>query len=536
MSTDNVNSTPPARPRAPIVRLENYGESTMQRLLKRQVPAWFISLSLHIVLLGLIVVINLVFGKTNVAAQNVETVIDTKVEDEEKNHNFENPDIGLDPNLPTNYNIDRIDDVSVPGPLKPDEAIGNNGPGDTPVTVPPPPGIGTNEGQGGGIEVPGMTGVGAFGEKGGLGGPPLPMGIGFKGRSGATRQRMLQEGGGNSVSEATVTRGLMWLAKVQKPSGAWEIDGNHKSLIAGTGIALLPFLAAGQTHKGGAKETGAGRYVKNVDSGLKFLTGKQRGDGSFDGSAGMYDHAIATMALCEAYGMTSDPRLRPAAQRALEYIIKAQHTGGGWRYAPNSPGDTSVTGWQIQALKSGLLAGLSVPKDVATKSTQFLDHVSGGQGSQKGATYGYTDAGSSPALSAVGLLCRQYLGWGPKNPKLTAGVDYLKQTPPRDLKNAGDTRPMDYYYYYYATQVLHFYGGADWFEFWNPRMRDWLISLQVRGNPTNDGSWNPDGGHTGSAGGRLVCTCLALLTLEVYYRHLPLYKRDAGGLKDLEGS
>src|SRR5882672_3810018 len=105
MSNDNVNSTPPARPRAPIVLLENYGESTMQRLLKRQVPAWFISLSLHVVLLGLIVVINLMFGKANVAAQNVETVIDTKIEEEEKNQNFDNPDIGLDPNLPTNYNI-----------------------------------------------------------------------------------------------------------------------------------------------------------------------------------------------------------------------------------------------------------------------------------------------------------------------------------------------------------------------------------------------------------------------------------------------
>ena len=54
------------------------------------------------------------------------------------------------------------------------------------------------------------------------------------------------------------------------------------------------------------------------------------------------------------------------------------------------------------------------------------------------------------------------------------------------------------------------------------------------GNPQNEGSWNPDGGHTGGAGGRLVTSCLALLTLEVYYRHLPLYKRDAGGLKDLE--
>src|SRR5262249_40475345 len=105
MATDNVPSSPPARPRAPIVRLEDYGENTMQRLLKRQIPAWFISLALHVVLLGLVIVINLVFGAKKISAQNAEQVIDTKVEDEEKKQNFENPDIGLDPNLPTNYNI-----------------------------------------------------------------------------------------------------------------------------------------------------------------------------------------------------------------------------------------------------------------------------------------------------------------------------------------------------------------------------------------------------------------------------------------------
>jgi hypothetical protein len=243
----------------------------------------------------------------------------------------------------------------------------------------------------------------------------------------------------------------------------------------------------------------------------------------------MYDHAIATIALCEAFGMTNDPKLKAPAQLATNYIIKAQHSAGGWRYSPGTAGDTSVTGWQIQALKSAMLANLSVPKEVPIKASSFLDQVSGGQGSQKGATYGYTDGNGSASMAAVGLLCRQYLGWGPKNPKLTAGVEFLKMTPPRKDKN--DPRALDMYYYYYATQVVHFYGGPDWHEFWNPKMRDWLLDLQVKANPQNEGSWNPDGGHTGAAGGRLVTSCLALLTLEIYYRHLPLYKRDAGAME-----
>src|SRR5207245_2051162 len=110
----------------------------------------------------------------------------------------------------------------------------------------------------------------------------------------------------------------------------------------------LPFLAAGQTHKGGDKTIpGGGKYTKNVENGLKYLKTAQKPDGSFTGAGDMYDNAIATMALCEAYGMTADPTLKNPAQIAVNYIVKAQHSGGGWRYSPGTPGDTSVTGWQI---------------------------------------------------------------------------------------------------------------------------------------------------------------------------------------------
>ena len=213
MSEENAN--PAAKPRAPVIRLDNFGESTGQRVLKRQVPAWVISVGVHVVLLGLFVMVNLLFGSRAKQAAAQDTTIETKVEDEEKDKNFENPDIGVDANLPTNYNIERIEDVSVAGPLKPDEAVGNNGPNETPMTVPPPPGIGDNTGQGGGVDAA-MAGVGALGSAGGMGGPPMLPGMGFKGRSGATRTRMLTEGGGNTVTEACVARGLIWLAKVQR--------------------------------------------------------------------------------------------------------------------------------------------------------------------------------------------------------------------------------------------------------------------------------------------------------------------------------
>ena len=83
------------------------------------------------------------------------------------------------------------------------------------------------------------------------------------------------------------------------------------------------------------------------------------------------------------------------------------------------------------------------------------------------------------------------------------------------------------YYNYYATQILHHWGGKEWTG-WNGQMRDQLVETQVRGG-AYAGSWNPSGGHAGEKGGRLFDTCLSIMTLEVYYRHLPLYER--GGIQ-----
>jgi hypothetical protein len=345
---------------------------------------------------------------------------------------------------------------------------------------------------------------------------------GMKGRSGATKDKMLKAGGGNSESEAAVARGLAWLARKQLKDGSWEFDGSAKDhKVAATGMALLPFLAAGETHKYGTK------YKKTVENGLNWLMGKQVSGGSM-GTNNMYAHAIATVALCEAAGMTKDPNVKAKAANAIAYIVGAQGRNGSWGYtgpAPNE-GDTSIVGWQIQALASARMAEIKFEKDkVYKEANKFLDSVS----SDSGAKYGYRDKNGRPALSAVGLLSRYYMGeMGPRHPAFGRGVEFLKQSPPQKGY-------FDMYYYYYATQVVHFYEGPDWHKFWNPKMRDMLIDLQNKaGGDDIVGSWNKDQGFIGSQCGRVGTTCLALLTLEVYYRHLPLYKRDSGGLAELE--
>lgn len=497
------------------------------------VMAWIGSLIIHALLLTLFLFVTINVGSANVATET--EVIQTLVDDEKKDVNLTNDEEGLNPDQLLNYDLGRSEEFSVPGPVNPTEAIGiKDAPEGAMVNVPPPAGLGGNEGQSGGLDAlkPGLANP--FGFAGGMRGLNVPGGFG--GRSGATRQRLVEEGGGNSSSEAAVAAGLKWLVMHQATDGHWSLDGfnqhghcncsgfGHQNDIAATAFGLLPLLAAGETHKRDLSVNEHTKlYGKNVGNALKYLLGKQARDGNFGG--GMYAHGLASIAMCEAYGMTGDPTLKASAQRALNYIRAAQSEGGGWRYEPRQGGDTSVTGWQIMALKSGQMAGLEVddPKHPTfAKGTKFLNSVSTSDGSG----YGYMDTNPSPTMTAVGLLCRLYLGTGPRNSGIIGGIHHLKQVPPGAVNNI--------YYYYYATQVFYHFGGPEW-EAWNPKMRDLLIAKQDKGldpkKPHLKGSWSPAGDAHGGAGGRLMTTSLSLLTLEVYYRYLPLYHRNLTGDK-----
>jgi hypothetical protein len=355
------------------------------------------------------------------------------------------------------------------------------------------------------------------GMAGGYGPRGMPLAGSFYGRSGATREYALRNGGGTGESEAAVTRGLRWLVRNQAPDGHWALDGNFQDRgqsndIAGTAFGLLPLLGAGHTHKPAKNNP----YDKPIEKALLFLIRKQdKKTGNFGG--GMYAHGLASIAICEAYGLSQDPNLRRPAQLAVNFIVSAQHSAGGWRYSPGQAGDTSVVGWQVMALKSAQMAGLDVPEVTMRKAQRFLDEVC------ETGTQGYSYIGNrapTPTMTAVGLLCRQYLqAWGPKNANMINGVDnWIKKNPPSAaVKNM--------YYYYYATQVMHHFGGQAWKD-WNEKMREHLLTTQDKSNGPNGGSWDSRGEH--HTAGRLMQTSLCLLTLEVYYRHLPLYYRDPG--------
>ena len=80
------------------------------------------------------------------------------------------------------------------------------------------------------------------------------------------------------------------------------------------------------------------------------------------------------------------------------------------------------------------------------------------------------------------------------------------------------------YYNYYTTQLMHHWGSVNWIE-WNAAMRESLIKTQAAGGH-EAGSWYFEGGY-GNLGGRLYNTAMAVMTLEVYYRYIPIYRPEA---------
>ncbi|MEM9410402.1 MAG: prenyltransferase/squalene oxidase repeat-containing protein, partial [Planctomycetota bacterium] len=347
-------------------------------------------------------------------------------------------------------------------------------------------------------------------------------------------------------TEAAIELGLEFLVNCQLADGSWtlrQFDTENplyqnvmNSDTAATGLALLAFQGAGYNHK-------EFKYANQVKNGIDWLVEHQDSNGGLyvesdqksNDACRMYSHAIAALALAEAYGMTQDPELQRPAQKALDYISNTQDTRkGGWRYFADPSrrsSDTSVTGWMMMALKSGQLAGLQAPGHTLQKIDTWLGValVPNSAGQFRYNPYAVDSDGklrthgrkASTPMTSVGLLMRVYTGWGPKDPRFLQGA----QTLLNQLPSETNSRSRDTYYWYYATQVMK-HAGGDYWERWRERLHPLLIGTQQTSGPMR-GSWdpfNPVPDRWGPQGGRIYVTTMNLLSLEVKYRLLPLYE------------
>jgi len=362
-------------------------------------------------------------------------------------------------------------------------------------------------------------------------------------RTGNGRGEAVRKYGGSAGSEAAVKAALKWIVDHQLPDGGWDL--NHQlgpgkrtspdpgsipdSRNAATALALLPLLGDGQTHQ-------SGEHKDVVFNGLKFLLERGRAEGNgisfYERGGTMYSHGLVSIVLSEVYAMTEDPELAPFAQKAINYIESVQNeTDGGWgyghsRHRPAHVSDTSIVGWQLMALKSAIGSGLRVRPVTMKRTKKYLAHIANPDISY----FGYDkkppkESTRLRACTSIGLLSSMYLGSDKDSDEIRKGVERLAGWGPDNASSGKKkkSRVVNMYYNYYATQVMKQYGGDFW-KTWNVGMRDYLVKEQAREGP-EAGSWMFDERFTKKAG-RLYATSLSCMTLEVYYRFLPLYKES----------
>jgi len=322
----------------------------------------------------------------------------------------------------------------------------------------------------------------------------------YRNRGGQRKQRAIARYGGHGTLSC-VDKGLAWLARNQRQDGSWGKP-------ATSGLALLAFLGAGHT------TTRSGKYRAVVQRGFERLISQGRRRGKlliFPES--MYHQGIAAFALAEECALSRNPVTRDAARAAVQTILAAQYRDGGWRYQLEGVrGDTSVVGWQIMALKAAKNAEVHNPVAAFKGAKRFLDSVK--SESAKIAGFGYQDRRATWTLSAVGLVCLQFME--------SENLGLMRKVTRRVLRETPkpDRRPPEIYGLYYAAIGVFQMGGEYW-QAWNAPMKKALMSSQ-----RPDGHWEGYRWANRSSFPNAYSTALSVLTLEVYYRYTPIYATE----------
>lgn len=334
-------------------------------------------------------------------------------------------------------------------------------------------------------------------------------------------RRNLRAQGGGRRTESAVLMGLAWLKRSQNPDGLWSSDGDPARTgtamrpaadpppnqdVACSALALLAFLGAGHCHR-------HGRFKETVKRGLRTLAWYQDREGRFcretpDGRW-LVDHAVATTALAEAYGMSNgSPLLADAAQKGVNLLMERRNADGGWgSVGVNGAIDGFATAWAVLALKAAEEAGLDVPEHVLAEVAAWV---------RNSAVAGKVGTANRPKAFLSALALASVLrgeGLIPENESFVdAAANALAAHPPRWRSGGGCA---DTEYWFFGTTAQFLVAGDRW-KAWNESLKDALIPNQNREAGLN-GSWDP-AGPPGFHRSRVYATALACLTLEVYYR------------------
>lgn len=373
----------------------------------------------------------------------------------------------------------------------------------------------------------------------------------------APRAFAYRVGAQGGAADPAVDAALRWLAARQTSEGGWACEaydrwcnGEHRPGAATegvgqaeydvgvTGLALLAFLGAGYTQRADHA------FGEVVARGLRYLRKRQDVEGCFGPRSpahATYTHAIAALAMVEAYGMTGSAVLQGSAQRALDFIAACRNPGLAWRYGVR-PGDndTSVTGWMAMVLHSARAVNRSATAAGRTTPLSFdeggFDGIRAWLDKATDATsgrVGYQQRGGGPArppeivdrfpadksesMTATGLLLRSILGADlGKDADARKAVQRLRRLPPTWDPKAGT---VDFCYWHAGTLAMHQVGGDAW-KAWHAALRAAVVPRQrTDGDACGPrGSWDPIDPWA-AEGGRVYATAILAGTLLAPHRY-----------------
>ena len=347
----------------------------------------------------------------------------------------------------------------------------------------------------------------------------------------------------------SVERALSWLATQQKDDGSFEtIDIGQPAITA---LSLMAFLAQGESPIDG-------KYQKQLSKAVDYIAAQQKANGLIALQAPnnvpiprtlpanshgelsvtvVYNHAISTLALAEAYGQCSDEqakKLAPVIEKAIAATIEMQqwggkkpHDKGGWRYITkrfsNGDSDLSITGWHLMFLRSARNAGFEVSKETIDLAVAYVERCYLTDEDRN--VHGYMvkqRKQCTRAMAGAGVLALAHAGKHESKQAIGSGEWILKH----GFEKYNDVTPAygsswlpDRYHYgaLQCAQAMYQLGGKYWQQFF-PSLVETLLANQQK-----DGSWPLE--KTEREYGSCYTTSLCVLSLSVPNQMLPIFQR-----------
>ncbi|MCB9831316.1 MAG: terpene cyclase/mutase family protein [Planctomycetes bacterium] len=329
-------------------------------------------------------------------------------------------------------------------------------------------------------------------------------------------------------AQVLIAAGLSALAEARNADGSVGGLDTERVRIAVTALALLAFVADGNFED-------RGPHAEVVRGATRFLIGCSKRDGDRRGyfeTAGdiesrMHGQGFATLALCQVYGHHGVTRryagtaaeLRQVIRDAVDLILRAQNSAGGWFYEPfaSVEDEGSITVTMIQALRAARNVGIAVPKSAIDRALDYVKASQNEDGSVRYSLRNQREGSFELTAAALGVLA---YGGEYDSRNVRAARDWLWG---RESIYAENVLSYPLYGFFYAMQALWFDYDVDrvrkyyppfvvWCrEHWNAKERHYEM---IGGARLKENEYGPD-----------YAAAMLTLSLQVPLWSLPIFDR-----------